>query len=248
MGNHGGPKQGRAESIEAWQGQSNVHMPLRDRTHIMQPSAGEGDQETKKPRRSQRISSQMQPSDNPATPLKDKNKSGLPSPLTHRESTATEEYKDATVSPPEGRPSQLRHRTPVSSPSQAVLSSPPGDTQALSQYYVPPKSLSYEVEDEEAEGVWGYLVPIDHVFGNTLVLRARTSCPAPYPSDGFGKGDECRGKAEPGTTVKSYEKEEADYERSKRALGFPAGGYLIGRHPECGMFVAARLQRLDGLT
>ena len=212
-------------------------MPLRFFTHRTQPSAGEGNQEPKKPRRSERISSQLQPLDNPATPLKDNKKSHLPSPLTHRESTTTEDYKEATVSPPEGRPSQIHHRTPISSPSQVGLSSPPSDTQVLSQYYVPPKSLSYEVEDEEAEGVWGYLVPIDHVFGETLVLRARAACPAPYPSTGFGKGDTSRGKGKSGASAKNYVKEEKDYERNKRTMGFPAGGYLIGRHPECGMYL-----------
>ena len=111
------------------------------------------------------------------------------------------------------------------------LSSPPSDTQALSQYYVPPKSLSYEVEDEEAEGVWGYLVPIDRVFGDTLVLRARAACPAPYPSKGFGTGRARNGQKK---NPKNFVKEEIDYESNKRALGFPSGGYLIGRHPECG--------------
>ena len=101
---------------------------------------------------------------------------------------------------------------------------------------MPPKSLSYEVEDEEAEGVWGYLVPIDDVFGKTLVLRARAACPAPYPSNGFGKGDETRGKGIRGKIPKNYATEEIEYETTKRAMGFPAGGYLIGRHPECGMF------------
>lgn len=94
--------------------------------------------------------------------------------------------------------------------------------------------MSYEVEDEEAEGVWGYLVPIDHVFGETLVLRARAACPAPYPSKGFGKGDETRGRSRSKKNAKSFAQEELDYEKNKRAKGFPAGGYLIGRHPECG--------------
>ena len=92
-------------------------------------------------------------------------------------------------------------------------------------------ALSHEVEDEEAEGVWGYLVPIDSVFGETLVLRKRVSCPAPYPGQDFGKGTRKRGK---GAGDTDYGKEEVDYEANKRAFGFPSGGYLIGRHPECG--------------
>lgn len=191
------------------------------------PSTGEGDQETKKPRRSQRISSQIQ--GNQTTPLKAKDKSYLPSPLTHHESTATEEYKEPTAPPQEGQPSQIGHHTP---PSHAGLSSPPSDTQVLSQF-VPPKTLSYEVDDEEAEGVWGYLVPIDSIFGDTLVLRARAACPAPYPSNSFGKGHDDRVKAIPDKTPRNFAKEEREYEKLKRTMGWPSGGYIIGRHPEC---------------
>lgn len=193
---------------------------------MVKPSKGE-EQESKKPRRSERISSQAQ-----TTPLD--NKSHLPSPMTHREPTEFAESKEPTASPPEGRPSQIRHRTPVSSssPPNAGLSSPPTDTQAFSQFVYPPIPLSHEVEDEEAEGVWGYLVPIDSVFGETLVMRKRVSCPAPYPEAGFGRGSKKRAQGIcPG---KSYVQEEVDYEANKRALGFPSGGYLIGRHPECG--------------
>lgn len=80
--------------------------------------------------------------------------------------------------------------------------------------------------------MWGYLVPIDTVFGDTLVLRKRVSCPAPYPDENFGKGTKTRSKGIP--AKQSYVKQETDYEANKRALGFPSGGYLIGRHPECG--------------
>lgn len=193
----------------------------------MQPSKGE-EQDSKKPRRSERISSQVQ-----STPL-DK-KSHLPSPMTHHEPTDVDRGKEPTASPPEGRPSQIRHRTPVSSlsPPYAGLSSPPADTQALSQFVYPRTPFAHEVKDEEAEGVWGYLAPIDRVFGETLVMRKRVSCPAPYPEAGFGQGSKKRARGiRPG---KSYVQEEKDYEATKRALGFPSGGYLIGRHPECGM-------------
>ncbi|KAL8949319.1 MAG: hypothetical protein Q9222_004558 [Ikaeria aurantiellina] len=196
-------------------------------TSIKQHSAGDGDQDTKKIRRSDRISSHKQ-----TTPLK--NKSFLPSPLTHLESTATEEYnKEATASPVEGRPSQINHRSPISSPplNNQGLSSPPSDTQPFSQFVYPPTAFSLDVEDEEAEGVWGYLVPIDGVFGNTLVLKKRTACPAPYPADGFGGGSETRAQGHCG--IRSYNEEEKEYEKTKREAGFPAGGYLIGRHPEC---------------
>ena len=97
---------------------------------------------------------------------------------------------------------------------------------------IPPKTLSHEVQDEEAEGVWGYLVPIDTVFGDTLVLKSRSACPAPYPNSSFGKGSKDRANC---ATSKNYNDEEAGYEEAKRKHGFPAGGYLIGRHPECGI-------------
>ncbi|KAL8675344.1 MAG: hypothetical protein Q9168_000301 [Polycauliona sp. 1 TL-2023] len=187
-------------------------------------SAGENDQDSKKVRRSDRIHSQNQ-----TTPLK--NKSFLPSPLTHQESTATEEYKEATASPVEGRPSQINHRSPASSPALNGLSSPPDDTQPFSQFVYPPTAFSLTVEDEEEEGVWGYLVPIDSIFGSTLIMKKRTACPAPYPEQSFGQGSESRSIGRCGN--KSYNEEEKDYEKTKREVGFPAGGYLMGRHPEC---------------
>jgi serine/threonine-protein kinase Chk2 len=196
------------------------------------PSKGE-EQDSKKPRRSERISSQPQ-----TTPLDQK--THLPSPLTHREHTDFDDHHEATASPPDGRPSQIRHRTPTSnsSPPHPGLSSPPNDTQAYSQFVCPPIPLSHEVKDEEAEGVWGYLVPIDSVFGDTLVMRKRVSCPAPFPEGGFGRGSTKRAQGIcPG---KSYVQEELNYEANKRALGFPAGGYLIGRHPECGQMLLQR--------
>lgn len=135
------------------------------------------------------------------------------------------------MTPSEGRPSQIRHRTPASSPPQG-LSSPPQDTQAFSQFIYPAHSFSDEVVDEEKEGVWGYLVPLNQKHGETLVLRRRTACPAPAPQSDFGKGSAGRAR---GTKPKQgYKKQEEQYEESKQAQGFPSGGYLIGRHPECG--------------
>ncbi|KAL8651400.1 MAG: hypothetical protein Q9226_004725 [Calogaya cf. arnoldii] len=189
-----------------------------------EPSTGDEDQDAKKVRRSDRIHSHNQ-----TTPLKDK--SFLPSPLTHLESTATEDYKEATVSPVEGRPSQINHRSPVSSPPLHGLSSPPSDTQPFSQFVYPPTAIPLTVEDEEEEGVWGYLVPIDSIFGNTLIMKKRTACPAPYPDQTFGQGSESRSIGR--CSSKSYNEEEKDYEKTKREKGWPAGGYLIGRHPEC---------------
>ena len=74
---------------------------------------------------------------------------------------------------------------------------------------------------------------MDNVFGDTLVCRSRAACPAPYPSGDFGRGSRKRAKGQ--TEVADYAEEEVAYEKEKRLLGFPSGGYLIGRHPECGM-------------
>ncbi|KAI4149921.1 MAG: hypothetical protein LQ340_004369 [Diploschistes diacapsis] len=187
-------------------------------------SAGGDDHDPKKPRRSERLLSQSHP-----TPVD--HRAQLPSPVTHQ-STATDPTsgsRHGTATPPEGRPSQIHHRSPVS-PTSQLLSSPPQETQPLSQFVNPSQSLSRDVLDEEAEGVWGYLMPLDSTAGDTLVLRKRAACPAPVPGD-FGTGVKKR-VTEPAERLK-FEEEEELYERRKCKSGFPASGYLIGRHPEC---------------
>lgn len=104
------------------------------------------------------------------------------------------------------------------------LSSPPSDTQPFSQFLAPPP-ISYEVEDEEAEGVWGYLVPISG-FAEPLILRKRAACPVPAAEMGLPNGRQRVSK-------KHWEKKEEVYESKKIGKGAPGGGYLIGRHPEC---------------
>lgn len=127
-------------------------------------------------------------------------------------------------------PKQAEQRaTPVSSPPPSSLragglSSPPSDTQPFSQFLAPPP-YSYEVEDEEAEGVWGYLVPVDGV-SDTLVLRKRAACPVP------GKGVAAP-SGQKKVSKKHYVEQEVNYETHKANMGTPSGGYLIGRHPEC---------------
>lgn len=81
------------------------------------------------------------------------------------------------------------------------------------------------MQDEEAEGVWGYLVPLDHGSGDTLVLRQRTACPLPKAEMKGRKGDKR-------VTKHAYGNQEAAYEETK-IKGVASGGYLIGRHPEC---------------
>jgi serine/threonine-protein kinase CHEK2 len=84
----------------------------------------------------------------------------------------------------------------------------------------------YEVEDEEAEGVWGYLIAQDAEASENMVLRKRSACPLPKSKMGRNVGN--------GRVAKqTYEKAEEEFEE-KKTLETPSGGYLIGRHPECG--------------
>lgn len=86
----------------------------------------------------------------------------------------------------------------------------------------------YEVEDEEGEGVWGYLLPLGEEAGEPLVLRRRAACPVPKANIlSKTDGEEQVGKDK-------YTREEEKYEETKKD-GLAASGYLIGRHPECGM-------------
>lgn len=156
----------------------------------------------------------------------------LPSPLTNYDSVATETSKDGTVTPPEGRPSQIKHHTPASSPRLNPLSSPPGDTQPLSQFIFPPQD-SDESDEELDEVTWGYLLPLDESLGKKLKMKKRPSCPAPPSTLEISTGDnkvQNRGTA-------NLAKDEETYEKTKREVGLPAGGYLVGRHPECDVVV-----------
>ena len=94
------------------------------------------------------------------------------------------------------------------------------------------------MENEDEEGVWGYLVPMDSRGGEPLVLRSRSACPAPMDAKKDMKKRVPRDK---------YEKEEESFEK-KKIKGLSSNGYLIGRHPECGRHqleaVYLRLHRL----
>lgn len=89
--------------------------------------------------------------------------------------------------------------------------------------------MSDEVVDEAEEGVYGYLLPTDLKYGKSLVLKKRNACPLPDGLPDFGK-DNKNGKG------KDFSKEEDAYEQTK-FKGIASGGYLIGRHPECGTLV-----------
>ncbi|OCT54449.1 serine/threonine-protein kinase chk2 [Cladophialophora carrionii] len=198
--------------------------PKTERSSLKRNRRSTGDdQEIKKPRRSQRISSQSQKDSQQQTPLKNHY---LPSPLTNHESTATE-YKEHTATPPEGRPSQIRHVTPLASPA-LPQSSPPQDTQPLSQFIYPPRDIEPDLTDED--GTWGYLFPLTD-NGHRLQMKRRAFCPAPARPLEVSRQtvkSKKRGK-------KDLLEAESEYEQGKNEKGFPAGGYLIGRHPECDM-------------
>lgn len=131
------------------------------------------------------------------------------------------------ATPPEGRPSQIHHREHN---DLIGISSPPQDTQAFTQAPANPNALSNEVKDEMEEGVWGYLLPVDQKSSITT-LRKRNACPLPRGLENFGKdGGNRQSKKGKG---KDFEAEEEAYEETK-LQGVASGGYLIGRHPECG--------------
>ncbi|KAB2578527.1 putative serine threonine-protein kinase chk2 protein [Lasiodiplodia theobromae] len=192
-------------------------------------SAGEQDTEYKKPR-----TEQVAADKGPETPLKVHN-AAFPSPITQGGSTTTDVSKEGTATPPPRSTddaSQVASKGPVETSQRNGLSSPPSDTQPYSQFLYPPGPW-YEVQDEEAEGVWGYLVPMDDKFGDVLVLRKRSACPLPNPPPlPSGKAVMRRG---------SLEKQEEKYEEKKQHDGIPAGGYLIGRHPECDRVIKSSL-------
>lgn len=145
--------------------------------------------------------------------------------------------KDSTV--------ELQPTTPLKSEKQhelsQALSSPPQDaqgltqdTQPLSQFVDPSAAVAEEEEDEIQEGVWGYLDPIDPKYGDKpLVLKKRNACPMPDKLDLTADKKAVDSKDKP-TTVR----DEEAYERSK-IKGVPSGGYLIGRHPECGKHLSS---------
>lgn len=188
---------------------------------------------SKKPRHSSRLSQRVDPNDPIKTPINQQHQ--LPSPVTHISAEdSSVRFKEGTATPPEGRPSQVLPRGGGDDGHSQVtgFSSPPQDTQAFpSQFVDPNEPYSKEVKDEAKEGVWGYLFPLNTSYGGKCkVLRKRGACPLPR----------CVEEAvdpTPNNTKKkgrnSLQSEEKEFEK-KKVSGVPAGGYLIGRHPECG--------------
>ncbi|KAH8698260.1 putative cell-cycle checkpoint protein kinase [Talaromyces proteolyticus] len=173
-------------------------------------------QDSKKPRRSERISSQTTATTG-KTPIKN---TYLPTPLTHHDSTATDIQKDLTATP------DVRH-TPLSEEQLPAFSSPPGDTQALSQFVYPPRAFADDVEDEAAEGVWGYLIPLDDKSGASLALKKRNNCetsPCIQSTDT---------KTNTSSKISKSQSKSLNSGENKDSPDLPPSGYLIGRHPEC---------------
>lgn len=198
-------------------------------TRMLQGSPERDADSFKKPRRSERLSHKPgEAADDPQkTPIS--NKHNLPSPVTHATTNeSTDELKEGTATPPGGGQSQIEHRDVYS--QRNPFSSPPGDTQAFSQLAEPQAALSDEVEDEAKEGVFGYLFPLDTKYGGRcLVMRERSCCPLP----------ETVAKATPAASKKKGPKALIEQEKTfeKDQNGLSSGGYLIGRHPECGEFL-----------
>jgi len=128
--------------------------------------------------------------------------------VTRQSSTVTDARNETTATPID-EASQDRDQTPIS--SEPLEDTQPEDTQAFSQFVYPPRAFAGEVEDENAEGVWGYLIPLDDAVQNALSLTKRDSCEGPRNKGNKGK----------------------DSGNGKKGSHRP-GGYLIGRHPECG--------------
>lgn len=113
-----------------------------------------------------------------------------------------------------------------------AFGSPPGDTQPLSQFIFPLQNVD-ESEDEADDSIWGYLLPLDERYGKKLKMRKRPSCPAPQQPLEAGKS---RQKT-PSKGKNSLARDEAIYEKTKKEVGHPANGYLVGRHSECDVIV-----------
>lgn len=96
----------------------------------------------------------------------------------------------------------------------------------------PNEPYSKEVKDETKEGVWGYLFPLNTAYGGKcVVMRRRAACPLPDTVEDVVPKKK-KGK-------KALIEEEQSFERNK-VSGVPSGGYLIGRHPECGEYTSCQ--------
>jgi len=139
---------------------------------------------------------------------------------------SSKDRKDGTITPPSQNPTDVQLMSPH--PNEPFASQNFGDfsqTQRFSQGLTQIPTSDYEVPDEEQQGVWGYLIPVDGRLGfyEPLVLKDRNVC-MPSAKDT---------KEHVSVAKKTYEKQEESIEKAKEK-GKPSRGYLLGRHPECG--------------
>jgi len=192
-----------------------------NRGGLKKGSLPDNETESKKPRRSGRNAGKDGPDKTPVSQL-----GNLPSPVTHQAEESYELRKEPTATPPGGRPSQVPHREPEEMAQAFATSSPVQDTQVNTQPVEQASALSDDVEDEVKEGVWGYLFPLDTRYGRCVVLKKRTACPFPDTVSEATSGLDIKGKS-------PLRQQEEAYEKTKMK-GITSGGYLIGRHGECG--------------
>lgn len=202
-----------------------IFAPFRALAHLFfQGSLPEDATESKKARRSDPLDAE----DDGKTPVTHNQQ--LPTPGVKGDSV--NDSNETTATPPGAKTDEDTPRKADEHWSQGgALSSPPQDTQPVSQF-TNMGDIHDEFEDDADEGVWGYLQAWDAQYGDRpIVLKKRCACPE---SDSL----EAATAKEPGNanggTPKAVREEEA-YERTK-IKGVAAGGYLIGRHPECGKF------------
>lgn len=185
--------------------------------------------ESKKPRRSDRLDAPDGKSDDKTPVTRDNH---LPSPLTNEAIYGSSGDKELTPTPPGAK--TVEETTP-SKPDDNYsqlnsLSSPPQDTQPVSQLVDRHLEFAEDADDEPEEGVWGYLVPLDSKYGDKpKVLKKRCACP---PNDSIQAAADSEQNKNVGDTPPAIHEEEA-YERTQ-INGIASRGYLIGRHPECG--------------
>ncbi|KAF4989360.1 hypothetical protein FGRMN_9159 [Fusarium graminum] len=202
--------------------------PEKSQLKRQRGSLPEGETETKKPRRSERPDT-----DPDKTPII--NKQHLPSPLTHLTDESSDLAKEPTATPLDKEQQKTTPKKTEDHHSQA-LSSPPQDTQPLSQFVDRHPAISDDIEDEIREGVWGYLVPLDPKYGDKpIVLKRRSACPqAETVADAAKKDNKHHTNDKNGKSAAT--KDEETFEK-KKENGASSGGYLIGRHPECDIVV-----------
>lgn len=205
--------------------------PQPEKSQLKRPrgSLPDDETETKKPRRAERLEA-----DPDKTPIV--NKQHLPSPLTHLTDDSNELNKEPTATPPGQNQHEITPKKTEDTYSQGqALSSPPQDTQPLSQFVDRHPAISDDIEDEIREGVWGYLVPLDPKYGDKpIVLKKRSACPLPHTVADSAKQDNKHHANENGKSAAM--KDEEAFEK-KKEKGVSSGGYLIGRHPECDIVV-----------